>query len=38
MDAVRARLQQQWAALPPRGDPVSVELMAKVRAHLDAGM
>ena len=32
---MRARLAQQWEALPPRGDPVSKELLAMLRAHLD---
>jgi len=33
---VRARVRREWAALPPRADPVSAELVAVRDAHLAA--
>jgi hypothetical protein len=38
MDTLRVRVAQQWHALPPRGDPASKELLAKIRAHIEHGM
>jgi len=34
-ETVRHRISEQWDALPPRGDPVSKDLLAKIQQHLN---